>query len=195
MKVRVLLVAFLQALAGGLYWAGTPVPPAVPVASVAAGGDFTLESADGPLRLADLRGKVVLLFFGYTYCPDICPTSLAATAAGLKRLTPAERAQVAVVFVSVDPERDTPARLKEYAAFFDPAIRGVTAAPAVIAEVATRYGAVYRRQDMATAGGSYVIDHSATTYVIDRSGRLSGEIAHAAPPDAVAGEIRRRLAP
>ena len=100
--------------------------PALPTTSAPTGGDFTLQSATGPVTLKDYRGKVVLLYFGYTYCPDICPTSLTATAQALGQLAPAELARVQTLFVSVDPERDTPARLKDYGAFFHPSIIGVT---------------------------------------------------------------------
>ena len=178
-----------------LWW--SPEPPAMSVPRPAApqGGDFTLVSADGPVSLAALRGKLVLVYFGYTYCPDICPTSLAATAEGLRRLSADELARVAVIFVSVDPERDTPARLKDYVAFFHPAIVGVTGTPAEIADVARRYGVSYAIQKAATAGGGYVVDHSADTYLVGPDGRLAGRIAHATPPEQVAAAIRQSLNP
>lgn len=157
------------------------------------GGDFTLQSADGPVALADFRGKVVLLYFGYTYCPDVCPTSLAATAAGLKQLKPEELARVATLFVSVDPERDTPERLKEYARFFHPSIVGMTGTPAEVAAAAKRYGVFYARQKVETAGGGYVVDHTSETYVIAPDGRLAGKLPHAAPPEQVVAEIRKNL--
>jgi protein SCO1/2 len=87
------------------------------LASPPTGGDFRLTSANGPVSLADFRGKVVLIYFGYTWCPDICPTNLAIIAYGLKQLSPEERGDVQVLFVSVDPERDDPARLAEFAVF------------------------------------------------------------------------------
>lgn len=166
-------------------------PPAG--AKMAPGGDFTLQSADGAVSLKDLRGKVVLLYFGYTYCPDICPTSLAATAEGLKLLQPAELDKVEVIFVSVDPERDTPLRLKEYAAFFHPKVLGVTASAGVLAEVAGRYGFFYARQKVDPAGGAYVIDHTSETYLVDSAGKLAGKIPHAAPAEQVAATIRQYL--
>ena len=158
-----------------------------------AGGDFVLNAAGGTLDLKDFRGKVVLLYFGYTFCPDICPTSLASTVAGLKLLKPEELDRVAVIFVSVDPERDTPARLKEYAEFFHPKIYGVTGTPEALAEVAKRYRVFYARQKVDTAGGGYVVDHTSETYVIDATGTLKGKIPHAAPADQVVETIRRYL--
>lgn len=197
LAVIALLAAAIVGLA--LFW--NPAPPAgplkpphsaLPAAVAPAGGDFTLQSASGPVSLKDYRGKLVLLYFGYTYCPDICPTSLAATAQGLNSLAPPELARVQTLFVSVDPERDTPQRLKEYAPFFHPSIIGITGTDAQIADVAKRYGASYARQQIAGVA-NYVVDHSALTYVIAPDGRLVGSLPHAAPPEQVAAEIRKWL--
>ncbi|MCL2346221.1 MAG: SCO family protein [Desulfobulbus sp.] len=197
------MVIFLVALVTGLglFWhpdlPESPLPavanPVAPSATAPGGGDFTLQSADGPVALADFRGKAVLLFFGYTYCPDICPTALSTVATALNQLSAEELADVAVIFVSVDPKRDTPARLKEYVAFFHPAIVGVTGSPEAVAEIARRYGVFYAEQKAATAGGGYVVDHSADTYVIGRDGRLRGALPHGAMPEQVAAEIHKIL--
>ncbi|MDP2795801.1 MAG: SCO family protein [Sulfurisoma sp.] len=199
LAVVILLAAASIGLA--LFWNPTATtapfkPPhsALPAATAPTGGDFTLRAATGPVSLKDYRGKVVLLYFGYTYCPDICPTSLTATAQGLASLAPAELARVRTIFVSVDPERDTPERLKEYAPFFHPSIIGVTGTAAEIADVAGRYGASYARQQI-TGVANYVVDHSALTYVIAPDGRLVGSLPHAAPPQQVAAEIRKWLSP
>ena len=128
----------LAVLGVALFWQPEMPERPIPRAAIAAGGDFTLQSAAGPVSLKDYRGKLVLVYFGYTFCPDICPTSLAATAEGLKQLTPEELARVAMIFVSVDPKRDTPERLKEYAEFFHPAIVGVTGTPEAIAVALVR---------------------------------------------------------
>lgn len=174
-------------------WFSARTAPVAEPSKEPAGGDFSLTSASGPVGLQDFRGKVVLLYFGYTYCPDICPTSLASTAAGLKLLKPEELDKVAVIFVSVDPERDTPLRLKVYVEFFHPKIVGLTGSKESLAEVARRYGVFYARQTVETAGGGYVIDHTSETYVIDPSGALKGKIPHAAPPEQVVETVRRYL--
>lgn len=196
-RVLVIIAGLLAALVLGLalFWAPEMPERALPRAAIAAGGDFTLESAGGPVSLKDYRGKLVLVYFGYTFCPDICPTSLAATAEGLKQLKPEEAARVAMIFISVDPERDTPARLKEYVEFFHPNLVGVTGTPENLAEIAKRYGVFYARQKVETAGGGYVVDHSADTYVVGPDGQLLSKIAHATPPDQVVAEIRKRLNP
>lgn len=191
LAVAVLLAALVLGLA--FFWHPELPEHPLPVAAAPVGGEFTLQSAAGPVALQDFRGKLVLVYFGYTYCPDICPTALAATAEGLKLLTPDELAQVAVLFISVDPERDTPARLKEYAEFFHPAIVGVTGSPEELSGIARRYGVFYARQPVATAGGGYVVDHTSDTYVVGVDGKLAGKIAHATPPEQVAAEIRKRL--
>jgi protein SCO1/2 len=199
-RMLLVLIGVLAAAIVGLALFWNPAPPAAKAphaalpAAAPSGGDFTLQSASGPVALRDFRGKVVLVYFGYTYCPDICPTSLAATAQALGQLAPAELTQVQTIFISVDPERDTPARLKDYGAFFHPSIVGVTGTPAAIAEVAGRYGASYAKQQVAGAS-NYVVDHSALTYVVAPDGRLVGTLPHAAPPTQVVAEIRKWLFP
>ena len=199
MSERVLMViaGLLATLVLGLAFFWQPEIPErpLPKAAIAEGGDFTLQSANGPVSLKDYRGKLVLVYFGYTFCPDICPTSLAATAEGLKLLKPEEAARVAMIFISVDPERDTPERLTEYVEFFHPSMVGVTGKPEDLAEIAKRYGVFYAKQKVATAGNGYVVDHSADTYVVAPDGQLVGKIAHATPPNEVAAEIRKRLNP
>ena len=196
-RILVVIAGLLAALVLGLAFFWMPEMPErpLPKAAIAAGGDFTLESASGPVSLKDYRGKLVLVYFGYTFCPDICPTSLASTAEGLKQLKPEEAARVAMIFISVDPERDTPPRLKEYAEFFHPSLVGVTGTPENLAEIAKRYGVFYARQKVETAGGGYVVDHSADTYVVGPNGQLVGKIAHATPSDRVVAEIRKHLNP
>jgi len=171
-RILVVIAGLLAALVLGLalFWMPEMPERPLPKAAIAAGGDFTLESASGPVSLKDYRGKLVLVYFGYTFCPDICPTSLASTAEGLKQLKPEEAARVAMIFISVDPERDTPPRLKEYAEFFHPSLVGVTGTPENLAEIAKRYGVFYARQKVETAGGGYVVDHSADTYVVGPDG-------------------------
>lgn len=194
-RFLIAIAALLALVVAGvaLFWQPEMPERPLPKAIIAAGGDFALNSASGKLALKDYRGKLVLLYFGYTYCPDICPTSLAATSEGLKQLKPEELAQVAMIFVSVDPKRDTPDRLKEYVEFFHPAIVGVTGSPENIAEIAKRYGVFYAEQKVETAGGGYVVDHSADTFIVAPDGQLVGKIAHATPPDQVVVAIRKHL--
>lgn len=164
----------------------------VALAELPPGGDFVLDGPRGPVALRDFAGKLVLLQFGYTYCPDICPTSLAILADVLGRLTPAESARVQPLFISVDPERDSVARLAEYTGFFHPAILGLTGPKESLEEIARRYGAVFSRPEPA-AKESYVIDHTALTYLIDSQGSLVASLPHATPSEQLLVEIRKNL--
>lgn len=186
------LVAALAAAIGlALFWQPS-LPPAPGAPAAPAGGDFVLTSADGPVDTATLRGKLLLVYFGYTYCPDICPTSLTVTGQALGQLAPNELAQVRTIFVSVDPARDTPARLKDYVTFFHPGMVGVTGSDDAIAAAARKFGAVYARQDVGSKAG-YVVDHSAWTYVVAPDGRLAARIPHGASVELTLAEIRKWL--
>lgn len=164
----------------------------VEIASAPAGGDFELAGTRGALRLADLRGQVVLLYFGYTWCPDICPTSLALMTAALNLLTPDELRRVQPLFVSVDPERDSLERLDHYVRFFHPRILACNGNPEQLRQVARRYGASYRRAEERVSG-QYSVDHSADTYLIDAQGRLREKLPHGTPARELAAAIRSLL--
>lgn len=158
------------------------------------GGDFTLESANGPFSLKAQRGKVVLLYFGYTHCPDVCPTTLEGIAQAFKALKKDDQAKVEAVFVSVDPERDTPKKLAAYTKFFSPAIIGVTGTPAQVARVAKQYGAVYHKVKN-PSGGGYLVDHSANTYVIAQDGTLNTILPYPTPLKKIDKVILSLLSP
>ena len=205
MKTRIFLIALIAALSALLVWLVVfwePIPPKaiariqphsqLQLAKAPSGGDFTLQGKNGPVALKDYRGKVVLLYFGYTFCPDVCPTSLSLMAQALSSLTPAERERVQGIFISVDPERDTLDRLKEYAPFFHPSIIGITGTPDQVATVAGQYGASYMKQK-ANADGQYAVDHSSITYVIDAQGKLVASLPHASPPDQIVDAVRASL--
>lgn len=169
-----------------------PIAAAVP-APLPAGGDFTLQSDSGPVGLADFRGKVVVLYFGYTACPDICPTSMATLKAALEQLTPEEVQHIQGIFISVDPERDKLEQVQRYVHHFHPAIVGVSGSLDELQTIARQYGAFFHKVEMAGSSMGYTIDHSATLYVIDRQGRLRDRIQHAVPPSELAEAIRRVL--
>jgi protein SCO1 len=199
---RSLLIAAIILILGviaGLVnlWMPTAAPPgshpALGLAAPPAGGDFRLQSAAGPKDLKDLRGRVVLVYFGYTACPDICPTNLAFIAAAFKSLRPAELARVQGLFISVDPERDDVQRLARYTAYFHPQILGLTGTPAEIAAVARLYGAAYRRSFQGDSAMGYTVDHTSRTYAIDPKGRLARTLDHATPPQRIAAVIRELL--
>ena len=135
------------------------------------GQDFHLTDHNGqPRKLADFRGKVVMMFFGYTHCPDVCPTTLTEMALLIKQLGKAGN-QVQVLFVTVDPSRDTPALLAQYMPAFNPSFLGLYGDEATTAKVAKDFHIFYQKQPGAD-GKQYTIDHSAGTYVFDKNGRL-----------------------
>jgi protein SCO1 len=162
------------------------------LAAAPQGGDFRLQSYRGPVSLQDFRNRVVLLYFGYTWCPDICPTSLGLTSLALEMLEADELARVQGLFVSVDPERDSPQRLKEYAEYFHPKILGVTGSREELDRVTRRYGAAYHKVEQATAT-DYVVDHSADSYLIDPRGRLVEILPHGTKPEKIVAAIRKNL--
>ena len=151
------------------------------------GGDFVLQDHHGKARrLADSRGKVVALFFGYTHCPDVCPTTMAEYAAVLKQLGD-KASQVQVLFVSLDPQRDTPALLSQYVPAFNPTFIGLTGTDKQIADVAGQYKVIYQKQGN---GANYTLDHSAGSYLLDKQGRLRVLENYGAPPAALAADLK-----
>jgi protein SCO1/2 len=132
--------------------------------------DFTLQSDQGEVHLSDFRGKVVLLYFGYTFCPDVCPTTLAKISQALSNLGN-DASKVQTVFISVDPERDTPQILGRYSRAFHPDFIGATSTSEDIAVVAKQYGIYYEKKP-ATSGAGYSVDHTAVVWVIDPLGNL-----------------------
>ncbi len=156
------------------------------------GGDFVLQSAVGPVDTKALRGNVLLVYFGYVNCPDVCPMSMAAGAAALNALTPEERARTKMIMVSVDPERDTPAALKTYVAYFHPQMLGAVGSAAETAAVAKQFGAGYVRQPTRPDGG-YAVDHSSQTYLVDPEGQLVEMLPLGTPPEKVAAAVRKLL--
>lgn len=154
-----------------------------------AGGDFTLHDGDKNISLSDYDGKVRFIFFGYTSCPDICPTALSFVSASLKQLTAEELAQVQVFFVSVDPERDTAEKLRDYTKYFHPKILGITGTKAEIDKVVKQYSAAYRKVESDSAMG-YLVDHSASVYVVGQKGKIVDMLPHGLPVEAITKTIR-----
>ncbi len=157
------------------------------------GGDFTLQSAQGPVSLSDFRGKVVLIYFGYTSCPDICPTSLGALSAALKRLSPQEIERIQPIFISVDPERDTPQKMVEYVHYFHPKMIGLTGSLEQLKEIAGRYGAYFRKAEVEGSTLGYAVDHSSVIYIVNEQGVLVDMIQHSGSPKVILEHIRKAL--
>lgn len=157
------------------------------------GGDFSVEIQNKDLALQDLRGKVVLIYFGYTQCPDICPTNLSLMTQALNQMSEEELAKVNGIFVSVDPNRDNTTRLEEYVKYFHSNIIGATAEQDEIDKITKMYGASYRIVEGDSAMG-YTVDHSSYTYVIDKKGKLRHTLEHATHSDKILEVVRELLA-
>lgn len=186
-----IFVAALAVIVGGViyeqFWLG-----GVENGTSAIGGPFSLVDQNGATRRdSDFRGKVMLVYFGYTYCPDACPTTLQAISQTLDLLGNAA-GKVQPIFISVDPARDTPAQLKSYAANFHPSILYLTGAADALKQAESEYR-VYVAKVPQAGSDDYLIDHSSIIYVMGTDGRYLGEMPTGLPPKAMAATIQRYL--
>ena len=154
--------------------------------------DFELTANLGQkVSLKDFKGKVVMLYFGYTFCPDVCPATLSELR-GTMDILDAQAKDVQVIMISVDPERDTPEMLAEYVTHFHPSFLGVTGTPEEIAEVTTLYGIFYEAHEGTEATG-YLVDHTATVMVIDQEGYLKLVFPFGTPAEDIAEDLEQLL--
>jgi protein SCO1/2 len=161
----------------------------IDVTGSAAGRDFRLADPAGQERtLADFRGKVVLVTFGFTQCPDVCPTTLANVASALRQMGE-DAKQVQVLFVTVDPKRDTPALLRQYVTTFNPQFLGLRADPAQVAKTAKDFK-IYVAEQPGTSADTYTVNHSTEMQAYDREGRLRLIIPHTTAPTAIASDLK-----
>ena len=161
--------------------------------STAFGKDFSLLDPDGHVKtLADFKGKVVVMFFGYTQCPDICPTTLTEMQQVMTLLGP-QSDKVQVLFVTVDPERDTAAILKQYVPSFDARFLGLRPADEVALEKVAKDFKIYYKKVPGSSPGSYTLDHTAGSYAFDPEGRLRLYIKHAQGPETLAHDLKELL--
>ena len=165
-----------------------------PLAGAAIGGDFTLQDgANRPVSWADFKGKWRIVYFGFTFCADVCPTDLGVLMNGLKRFSKAEPAlsgSVQPLFITIDPERDTPARVGEFAAFFSPRLIGLTGKPDAIDRTAKAF-AIYHARGAKLPDGTYVFDHSRIAYLFDPDGKPIALLPIDQGADAVAEELAK----
>ena len=157
------------------------------------GGDFTLKSAEGPLSLKDLRGKVVLLFFGYTSCADVCPISLATIAYTFSKLTRVELKRIRSLFISLDPEKDKLEILKQYTDYFHPNIVGLTDDIKTLTKVAKQYGVKYKKTLVPDSALGYVISHSDDIFVVGPDGNPQKTFPHDTNTVPLLAQIKRLL--
>lgn len=178
-----------RGLAAGLVIAVLLPSPAPAIAS----GGFSLTADEGQaLSLSDLKGRLVVLAFGYTQCPDICPTTLAELARVLRELG-AEAQRVQVLFITLDPKRDTPERLHAYVRHFDPRVIGLTGTVDQVSRVARQFGARFAIHRSDESALSYSVDHSTDLYVIDGQGELAAILPYGTPLPQTLGLLRALL--
>ena len=180
-------VAFL--VAGGAFWLFGD--PAQMEQQVAIGGPFSLVNSRGQtVTDKSFRGKFALVYFGYTFCPDVCPTTLNDVAVALGKMGPAAD-KLAPLFITVDPARDTPSVLGQYTAAFSPRIEGLTGTPEQIKAVAAEYHVYYARHQTGPGPNDYSMDHSSILYVMRPNGRFAGILRADESPDALAADLEK----
>nr|WP_297457810.1 SCO family protein [uncultured Halomonas sp.] len=165
-------------------------------ASTPQGGPIALPatSASGEFRLGDLDDdQLAVVFFGYTHCPDVCPMSLAVMRQTLAALDEAQRERVVPVLISVDPERDSLARLEEYVGYFGPRFVGATGSQAQLQEIGERYGAVWRKVETPDSAMGYTVDHTSSLYIVDREGEILHRVLYSPIPNALTAAVKQAL--
>jgi cytochrome oxidase Cu insertion factor (SCO1/SenC/PrrC family) len=168
-------------------------PASVTSGTALVGGPFTLTDQDGkPRSDTEFRGKLMLIYFGYTYCPDVCPTTLATMTDALEKLGD-KAARVQPIFITIDPERDSPPVMKRYVANFSPRLVGLTGSPAQIAAVARAYRVYYAKADTGRGGNDYLMDHSGFIYLMGPDGKYLTLLTPQADAQEMADHIARYL--
>ncbi len=160
------------------------------------GGPFTLVNQDGEtVTEADFRGRAMLIYFGFTYCPDICPTSLQVMKAALNQLPASDREAIQPILISVDPERDTPEALAEYVRSdaFPETLVGLTGSPDQVRDAARAYRVFYSRVEDDGVSSEYTVDHSSVIYLMGPEGEFVDVFPHATTPDEIAARLQRFL--
>jgi protein SCO1/2 len=193
-RIMLVFAAFLSGLLlffGVIIFVAGRSPFSVGQAVASVGGPFHLEDQNGqPFTDADMKGHPYLVFFGFTHCPDICPTTLFEMSQVLKALGP-DADRTGALFITVDPERDTPQAIKDYLSNFDPHLRGLTGDKASV-DAAIKAYRVYAKK-VPLEKGDYTMDHTAIVYLMDKDGRFVAPFDTKRPPEAEAAELRRYL--
>ena len=183
------LLAILLIGAGGFLWlssGGANSPLGI-------GGPFSLQDGDGkPVTDKDFRGKYMLVYFGYTFCPDVCPTTLTAVADAMDKLGPAA-SRIQPLFITVDPKRDTPAVVRQYTAAFGPGIEGLTGTPDQIAEVTKEYRVYYAEHRTGPGPNDYSMDHSSVLYLMSPTGGFLAPLRADESGDEMAASLKKLM--
>lgn len=147
--------------------------------------DFTVESIDGKITKDSLKGKALAIYFGYTYCPDVCPTSLSSLAAALKEFDKTKVDNFTGLFISVDPDRDSVENLRDYAKYFHPNFIGATSNKQNIDEITKRYDTYYKKVQLDNSAMGYSVSHTSYIYLFDKEGRFIDRVDHFSDPSKI----------
>lgn len=142
------------------------------VVAESSGNEFTLNAFDGPVTLEQFHGKILLIYFGFTACPDVCPVTLAMLSRAFSGLSEGELAKVTGLFISLDPEHDTPEILRKYTRYFHANITGATASPEVLDQLARHFRITYQRKASSDSPNGYAITHTVDILIVDQHGQL-----------------------
>ena len=153
------------------------------------GGTFTLQSVNGPVSLEQFKGQVVAIYFGYMSCPDICPTSLWNLTTAINSLTPEQAKDVRAIFISLDPDRDSPEAMDLFVKGFNKQFVGLTDTKEKLDKVARQYGVVYEKVKLEGSAMGYVLDHSSVIYLLDKKGSVQFHIPHNTDPETIKQEL------
>lgn len=171
--------------------AGSPGRPGAGLPTI--GGAFSLADHNGKaVTDQDFRGQYLLVYFGYTFCPDVCPTSLSAMAAALDQVAKPIEAKITPIFITVDPERDSQDVLKSYVANFHPRMIGLTGSDEQIKDVARKYRVYFQKADQGK-DAAYLMDHSSIVYLMGPDGRFIAHFSHTTPPEQMAETITKAV--
>jgi protein SCO1 len=193
-RLAVILTAFVAGLSlclGVIAYVGGRNGVAGQPQTAAIGGPFRLVDQDGKtVTEEDFKGKPLLVFFGFTHCPDVCPTTLFEISEIMRNLG-SDADRLSALFITVDPERDTPAAMKDYMSSFDPHVRALSGDQSEVAAVAKAYRVYYRKVPL--EGGDYTMDHTAIVYLMDKAGRFVSPFNMRRTAEAAATDLRQRL--
>ena len=188
--MKALLAVWIAVLVGAAGWIGWD---AMKGGQPAIGGPFTLIDQNGRTVTNEmLKGKPTLIYFGYTFCPDVCPTSLLLMETAIEKLGPDAAKKVNLVFITIDPERDTQKLIKDYVGNFSPTFIGLTGTPEQVTAAARAYR-VYYQKVPGKDGAPYLMDHSSIVYLLDRNGRFVTHFTHEAKAEAIAAGVERLI--
>lgn len=188
-----LLVALL--ITGTVYYIVSHSRGPISIGTALIGGPFSLTDQDGrKVTDKDFRGHYMLVFFGYTYCPDLCPTELQVISAALDSLG-AKADSIQPIFITFDPQRDTPEVMKQYVSNFHPRLIGLTGTPEEIAAAAKAYRVFYSKLENSSGPNTYLMDHSTITYLMDKQGKFLKHFSYSTDAATLAQDLEKAIAP